>query len=87
MSSFRFSTRTCRIHDATYTTSDKLMPDEFELHGRRWRVVGPTKARRARGDTQRMLCVATGANSRLPPPSASKSQGLSLTDQHLQRTR
>jgi len=45
-----------RIHEATYTTSDKLMPDEFELHARRWRVVGPTKAGRARGDTPRMLC-------------------------------
>ena len=62
-----------RIHEATYTTSDKLRPDaEFDLHGQRWRVVGPTKTRRVGGDTPRMLCVATGASSRLPPPSASK---------------
>jgi len=62
-----------RIHEATYTTSDKLRPDaEFDLHGRRWRVVGPTKTRRVGGDTPRVLCVATGASSRLPPPSASK---------------
>jgi hypothetical protein len=59
-----------RIHEATYTTSDKLRPDaEFDLHGRRWRVVGPTKTRGANDDTPRMLCKST---SRLPPPSASK---------------
>jgi hypothetical protein len=30
-----------RIHEATYSTSDKLRPDaEFDLHGPRWRVVG-----------------------------------------------
>ena len=62
-----------RIHEATYTTSDKLGPDaEFDLHGQRWRVVGPTKTRRVSGDTPRMLCIATGDHSRLPPPSASK---------------
>src|SRR5712691_6211517 len=62
-----------RIHEATYTTSDKLIPDAaFDLHGRRWRVVGPTKTRRANGDTPRRLCVSTGATSRLLPPSASK---------------
>ena len=62
-----------RIHEATYTTSDKLSPDaEFDLHGRRWRVVGPTKTGRVSGATPRMLCVATGASSRLPPPSVSK---------------
>ncbi len=62
-----------RIHEATYTTSDTLRPDaEFDLHGQRWRVVGPTKTRRVSGDTPRMLCVATGASSRLPPPSVSK---------------
>ena len=48
-----------RIHEATYTTSDKLGPDaEFDLHGQRWRVVGPTKTRRVSGDTPRMLCVS-----------------------------
>jgi hypothetical protein len=62
-----------RIHEATYSTSDKLRPDaEFDLHGRRWRVVGPTKTRRVSGDASRMLCVSTGASSRLPPPSTSK---------------
>jgi hypothetical protein len=62
-----------RIHEATYTTSDKLSPDvEFDLHGRRWRVVGPTKRRRVSGDAPRTLCVSTGANSRLPLRSASK---------------
>jgi hypothetical protein len=63
-----------RIHEATYNTSDELSPDaEFDLHGRRWRVVGLTKRRRVSGDTPRTLCVSTGTNSRLPPRSASKS--------------
>ena len=62
-----------RIHEATYTTSEKLGLDaEFDLYGRCWRVVGITKTRRARGDTPRMLCVSTGAASRLPPASASR---------------
>ena len=62
-----------RIHEATYTTSEKLGLDaEFDLYGRCWRVVGTTKTRRARGDTPRMLCVSTGAASRLPPASASR---------------
>jgi hypothetical protein len=62
-----------QIHEATYNTSDQLSPDaEFDLHGRRWRVVGPTKRRRVSGETPRMLCVSTGANSCRPPRSASK---------------
>jgi hypothetical protein len=53
-----------RIHEATYTTSDKLRPDaEFDLHGRRWRVVGLTKTGRVSDDTPRILCVCTGTTS------------------------
>jgi hypothetical protein len=69
--SLRYATG--RIHEATYTSSDTLRPGaEFDLYGRRWRVVGPTKTGRVVGDPPRTLCVSTGASSRLPPPSASK---------------
>ena len=69
--SLRYATG--RIHEATYTSADTLRPGaEFDLYGRRWRVVGPTKTGRVVGGTPRTLCVSTGASLRLPPPSASK---------------
>jgi len=55
-----------RIHEATYSTSETLKPEvEFDLHGRRWRVVGPTKTHRTYGATPRLLCVSTGTTSQL----------------------
>ena len=55
-----------RIHEATYSTSEKLkLEAEFDLHGRRWRVVGPTKTHRGYGDAPRLLCVSTGTTSQL----------------------
>ena len=69
--SLRYATG--RIHEATYTSSDTLRPGaEFDLYGRRWRVVGPTKTGGVVGGTPRTLCVSTGASLRLPTPSASK---------------
>jgi hypothetical protein len=48
--SLRYATG--RIHEATYSSSDTLRPGaEFDLYGRRWRVVGPTKTGRGGGDT------------------------------------
>ena len=50
-----------RIHETSLTASEDLQPgSEFDLHGRRWRVVGLKRPLRGRGDTpSRMLCVAT----------------------------
>ena len=57
-----------RIHEGTLISENELRPgDEFELHGRRWRAIGPIPGRREGTEAQRILCTLTDGAAR--PPS------------------
>jgi len=46
-----------RTHDTTIVGETPLRPgQEFDLHGRRWRVAQPAKTWPQVGDPERMLC-------------------------------
>jgi hypothetical protein len=48
-----------RTHHASLLGEAMLEPGQaFELHGRRWRAVQPTKKRRSAGEPVRILCRA-----------------------------
>jgi hypothetical protein len=50
-----------RSHDAVLRGAGALRPgDEFDLHGRHWRAVGPVPVGRHRLDRSRILCTSTG---------------------------
>jgi hypothetical protein len=55
-----------RIHHATLVGKAFLRPgEEFDLHGRRWRVAEPARYRRRSHESTRILCRPV-APSRVP---------------------
>jgi hypothetical protein len=53
-----------RTHTTSLFGETELQPgEEFELHGRRWRVLGPPARRRRSGrEPERLLCLAIPPN-------------------------